>query len=123
MSNESESKTKYCYYVSVDKTFGDSDDIHDYILGAWEDKMPASTAKYWSGHGQSFRPRKAKGFQWILAKLRRSMRGKFSITSYDVGFTADTLEEATNVFKSLQYLTKEDRVSLRLSVYPNDEEE
>ena len=51
MSNESESKTKYCYYVSVDKTFDDSDDIHDYILGAWEDKMPASTAKYWSGTG------------------------------------------------------------------------
>jgi hypothetical protein len=118
MSNESENKTKYAYGVNAEKTFDDSDDIHSYILGAWEDKMPASTMEYWSGHGQAF------GFRKLTLKtVFKGRRKRTYITSYDVSFYCDTLEEATKVVESLQHLTKDDNVTVRLFVYPNNEEE
>jgi len=119
MSNESENKTKYWYSVNAEKRFEyDSDDIHSYILGSWEDKMPASAMEYWGGHGQAF------GFRKLTWKnIFKGRRKRTYITSYDVSFYCDTLEEATKVFESLQYLTNDDRVTVRLNVYPKNEEE
>ena len=118
MSNESENKTKYAYGVNAEKTFDGSDDIHSYILGAWEDKMPASAMEYWSGHGQAF------GFRKLTLKnIFKGRRNRTYITSYDVSFYTDTLEEATKVVESLQHLTKDDKVTVRLFVYPINEEE
>ena len=117
MSNESENEKKYWYSVTAEKRFGyDSDDIHSYILGAWEDKMPASTMEYWGGHGQAF------GFRKLTLKnIFKGRRKRTYATSYDVSFYCDTLEDATKVFGSLQYLTNDDGVTVRLNVYPNDE--
>ena len=118
MSNESENKTKYWYSVNAEKRFDDSDDIHSYILGAWEDKMPASAMEYWSGHGQAF------GFRKLTLKnIFKGRRKRTYIKSYDVSFYTDTLEEATKVVESLQHLTKDDKVTVSLFVYPNNEEE
>ena len=118
MSNESENKTKYAYGVNAEKRFDDSDDIHSYILGAWEDKMPASTMEYLSGHGQ------ALGFRKLTLKnIFKGRRKRTYITSYDVSFNTNTLEEATKVVESLQHLTKDDNVTVRLFVYPINEEE
>jgi len=119
MSNESEIKTKYCYWIGAEKRFEyDSDDIHSYILGAWEDNMPDSAMEHWSGHGQAF------GFRKLTLKnIFKGRRKRRYIASYDVSFGADTLEEATKVFESLQYLTNDDRVTVRLNVYPINEEE
>ena len=118
MSNENENETTYCYYVSAEKRFDDSDDIHEYILGAWEDKLPASVMEHWTGHGQAFGSRKL-----TLKNFFRGRRARTYITSYDVSFNTDTLEDATKVFGSLQYLTNDDSVTVKLGVYPNNEEE
>ena len=118
MEQEIENKTKYCYSVDAEKRFDDSDDIHSYILGAWEDKMPASAMEYWSGHGQAF------GFRKLTLKnIFKGRRKRTYITSYDVSFNTNTLEEATKVVESLQHLTKDDNVTVRLFVYPINEEE
>jgi hypothetical protein len=119
MSNESENEKKYWYSVTAEKRFGyDSDDIHSYILGAWEDKMPASTMEYWGGHGQAF------GFRKLTLKnIFKGRRARRYVASYDVSFNTSTLEDATKVFESLQYLTNDDSVNVRLGVYPNNEEE
>ena len=114
-------KEKYWYSVNAEKRFhpnDDSDDIHSYILGAWEDKMPASAMKYWGGHGQAF------GFRKLTLKnIFKGRRNRRYVASYDVSFYTDTLEEATKVFESLQYLTKDDGVTVKLGVYPNNEDE
>ena len=118
MSKEIENETKYAYYVSAEKRFDDSDDIHRYILGAWEAYMPPSVIEHWSGHGQSF------GFRKLTLKnFFKGRRNRTYITSYDVSFHADTLEDAIKVFGSLQHLTNDDGVTVKLGVYPNNEEE
>ena len=80
--------------------------------------MPASAMKYWGGHGQAF------GFRKLTLKtLFKGRRNRTYMTSYDVSFNTNTLEEATRVFESLQYLTKDDGATVKLGVYPINEEE
>ena len=87
-------------------------------MGAWETRMPDYAMEYWSGHGQAF------GFRKLTWKnFFRSRRHRSYITSYDVSFNVSTLEEGKNLLASLQHLTKDDGVSIRLGVYPNHTEE
>jgi len=110
--------SEYRYFVYAEKNLRglNSNKINDYILGAWETRMPDYAMEYWSGHGQAF------GFRKLTWKnIFKGRRHRSYIKSYDVSFDVSTLEEGKNLLASLQHLTKDDGVTVRLGVYPTEE--
>ena len=107
---------EYNYYVEVIKRFryDESLKVDEYILGQWEERMPADALEHWSGHGQAFGYRKLN-----LKNIFKGRKHRTYIKSYDVSFSVSTLEEGKNLLASLQHLTNDDSVTLRLGVYPD----
>ena len=110
--------SEYTYFVSAEKNLRglNSNEINDYILGAWETRMPDYALEHWSGHGQAFGKRKLN-----LKNIFKGRKHRTYITTYDVSFSVATFEQATRIFTSLQHLTKDDGVTIRLGVYPTEE--
>lgn len=108
--------SEYTYFISAEKNLRglSSNEINDYILGAWETRMPADAMEHCSGHGQAFGIRKL-----TLKNIFKGRKHRTYVKSYDVSFSVPTLEEGKNLLASLQYLTKDDGVTLHLGVYPD----
>lgn len=113
------------YSVSLKREFTVEENvsglINEYILGAWEDKVPKEVFDLgeWSGHGQAIgSPRLVNTWKRIFS------RRKSYITSYDFSIQVKSFEAASQIVELLKpEVEKDEMVTIRITGYLDNAEE
>jgi len=113
------------YAVSLNREFTVEENvsglIDEYILGAWEDKVPKEVFDLgeWLGHGQGIgRPRLMNPWKRIFS------RRKSYINSYDFSVQVKSFEAASQIVELLKpEVEKDEKVTIRITGYLDNTEE
>ena len=113
------------YAISLNREFTVEENvsglIDEYILGAWEDKVPKEVFDLgeWLGHGQGI------GWQRLLNPWKRIFsRRKSYIRSYDFSIQVKSLEAVSKIVELLKpEVEKDEMVTIRITGYLDNTEE
>jgi hypothetical protein len=113
------------YAISLSREFSVEENvsglIDEYILGAWEDKVPKEVFDLgeWLGHGQEI------GWPRLMNPWKRIFsRPKSYIRSYDFSIQVKSLEAVSKIVELLTpEVEKDEMVTIRITGYLDNTEE
>ena len=113
------------YTISMNRDFTVAENvsglIDEYILGAWEEKIPKEVFDVgeWLGHGQGIgRTRLMSPWKRILSRPKNYIR------SYDFSVQVKSIEDASKILELLKPEVEKDKmITVRITGYLDDSEE